>query len=140
MVSKTSSYLFNFLTQPYSSSSFAKLPFGSTAHINVSFVFAVVYMTCYIIMEPLAGSLGAGLVGTIYLYSGHLVAAGTQIQGLILNKLQNIVFLEIYAVILFQYRTGVPYRSVIVRYPSINFNKVGGGKKFQLKSLPLNLF
>jgi hypothetical protein len=38
-------------------------------------------MICYIIMEPLAGAIGAGLVGTIYLYSGHLVATGVQIQG-----------------------------------------------------------
>ena len=39
-------------------------------------------MICYVIMEPLAGTIGAGLVGTIYLYSGHLVATGVQIQGL----------------------------------------------------------
>jgi hypothetical protein len=57
------------------------LPLGSSAHINVSFLFALVYMTCYVIMEPIAGAIGAGLVGTIYLYSGHLVATGTQIQG-----------------------------------------------------------
>jgi hypothetical protein len=55
------------------SNRFSKLPYGDHAHINLSFVFTLTYMICYVIMEPLAGSLGAGLVGIIYLYTGHLV-------------------------------------------------------------------
>jgi hypothetical protein len=57
------------------------LPFGEHAHVNVSFVFTLVYVVCYVIMEPLAGTLAAGMVGFLYLYSGQLVSTGVVVLG-----------------------------------------------------------
>ena len=62
-------------------SCFNLLPFGDHANVNLSLVFSLVYVVCYIIMEPFAGTLGAGLVGAIYLYSGYLVNTGTLVLG-----------------------------------------------------------
>ena len=64
-----------------SPSCFNLLPFGDHANVNLSLVFSLVYVVCYIIMEPFAGTLGAGLVGAIYLYSGYLVNTGTLVLG-----------------------------------------------------------
>ena len=57
------------------------IPYGDHAHVKLSLVFSLVYMICYIIMEPIAGTLGAGLVGGIYLYTGHLVSTGAIVLG-----------------------------------------------------------
>ena len=54
-------------------SCFGYVPFGAEAQVNVAFILSLVYVVCYVIMEPLAGSIGAALVTSIYLYSGHLV-------------------------------------------------------------------
>jgi len=52
------------------------LPFGSTAHVNVAFVLAATYITCYLVMEPVIGAAGGIMVAAIYLYSGYLVQSG----------------------------------------------------------------
>ncbi len=54
-------------------SCFGYVPFGAEAQVNVAFILTLVYVVCYVIMEPFAGSIGAALVTSIYLYSGHLV-------------------------------------------------------------------
>ena len=54
-------------------SCFGHLPFGSDAKLNVAFIVATVYIVCYVVMEPVVGSIGGLLVAAIYLYSGHLV-------------------------------------------------------------------
>ena len=54
-------------------SCFGFLPFGADAKVNVAFVVAVVYVVCYVVMEPVVGTVGAIMVTAIYLYSGHLV-------------------------------------------------------------------
>lgn len=56
-------------------SCFGYAPFGAEAQVNVAFILSLVYVVCYVIMEPLAGSIGAALVTAIYLYSGHLVCS-----------------------------------------------------------------
>ncbi len=34
-----------------------------------------IYIVCYVVMEPIAGTIGATLVASVYLYSGHLVSS-----------------------------------------------------------------
>ena len=54
-------------------SCFGYVLFGAEAQVNVALILSLVYVVCYVIMEPLAGSIGAALITSIYLYSGHLV-------------------------------------------------------------------
>ena len=39
-----------------------------------------IYIVCYVVMEPIAGTIGAALVATVYLYSGHLVTTSNHPQ------------------------------------------------------------
>ena len=41
----------------------------------------MIYAVCYVIMEPLAGLLGAGLVSLLYVYSAKLVGVGATFGG-----------------------------------------------------------
>jgi hypothetical protein len=41
--------------------------------VNIAFAVTVVYIVCYVVMEPVVGAVGALMVATIYLYTGHLV-------------------------------------------------------------------
>ena len=39
-----------------------------------------IYIVCYVVMEPIAGTIGAALVALVYLYSGHLVTTSNHPQ------------------------------------------------------------
>ena len=54
-------------------SCFGYLPYGAEAKVNLALIVAVVYIVCYVVMEPVVGTVGALMVAAIYLYTGHLV-------------------------------------------------------------------
>jgi hypothetical protein len=57
--------------------------------LNVAFLVAAVYVVCYVVMEPIAGSVGAILVSAIYLYSGHLVSGTNVLMLKICQKIKK---------------------------------------------------
>jgi len=53
-----------------------------TASLNLAAVMTAIYVTCYLIMDPVAGGLGSLLMLGLYLGSGHLVRANPTLLGL----------------------------------------------------------
>ncbi len=49
------------------------LPYGEYIVINAALVLTLIYVVCYVIMDPLVGSLGAAMVSAIYLYTSAMV-------------------------------------------------------------------
>merc|ERR1712226_992364 len=56
------------------------LPIGDFLKINGSFVVAMIYIVCYVVMEPFAGTLGALMVYYLTTQSAKLVALDTHIN------------------------------------------------------------
>jgi len=61
-------------------------PILTHVSINGAFFFSLIYIVCYPIMDPAAGSLGALLVVALYVATGILVQTTTTIAGFSLLK------------------------------------------------------
>jgi len=49
--------------------------------INLAFAWSMIYIVSYLLMDPVAGGLGATMVGALYLMTGTLVKANPTVAG-----------------------------------------------------------
>eukprot|EP00093_Oithona_nana_P000566 00566.XXX_989_1522_1 [CDS] Oithona nana genome sequencing. len=61
---------------------FNQLPSGEFFKVNLALLVTVIYMVCYVIMEPFAGTLGAILVSMLYVHSAKMVGIGAMVAGI----------------------------------------------------------
>ena len=60
----------------------ASLPFGGFVKLNAALLLVFIYVVCYPLMDPVAGTLGSALVSVIYVLTSKAVSDGVMVNGL----------------------------------------------------------
>merc|ERR1712015_148179 len=57
------------------------LPFMAGAKINLSLLVTIVYIVCYLILDPIVGGVGSAMMISMYILSGRLVTSVATLAG-----------------------------------------------------------